>query len=81
MVFQVLGADVKYWFSMNEQSTMVHYGATSNLFPVDISTFEKEKFVYNHHFNLANAKAILACRELLPVVKIGPTWQLIFWTK
>ncbi|WP_042147945.1 glycoside hydrolase family 1 protein [Paucisalibacillus sp. EB02] len=70
VLFEHLGEQVKYWFTINEQSNMF-------LLPYlmefeDDTPLEKQKYEMNHIMTLAHAKAIKLCREMVPDAKIGP---------
>ncbi|MED1471627.1 glycoside hydrolase family 1 protein [Bacillus salipaludis] len=70
VLFEHLGDQVKFWFTINEQSNMF-------LLPYlmefdDQIPIEKQKYEMNHIMTLAHAKAITLCREMVPDSKIGP---------
>jgi len=70
VLFEQFGEEVKYWFTINEQSNMF-------LLPYLMEfnkelPLEKQKYEMNHIMTLAHAKAIHLCREMIPNAKIGP---------
>lgn len=70
ILFEHLGDQVKYWFTINEQSNMF---LLPYLMEFDADTsLEKQKYEMNHIMTLAHAKAIKLCREMIPDAKIGP---------
>ncbi|MDQ0175248.1 glycoside hydrolase family 1 protein [Bacillus chungangensis] len=70
ILFEHLGDQVKYWFTINEQSNMF---LLPYLMEFDADTpLEKQKYEMNHIMTLAHAKAITLCREMIPDAKIGP---------
>ncbi len=70
VLFEQLGDQVKYWFTINEQSNMF---LLPYLMEFDDKTpLEKQKYEMNHIMTLAHARAINLCRQLLPDAKIGP---------
>ena len=70
ILFEHLGNQVKYWFTINEQSNMF---LLPYLMEFDADTsLEKQKYEMNHIMTLAHAKAIKLCREMIPDAKIGP---------
>lgn len=70
VLFKNLGQDIKYWFTINEQSNMFllpYLMVFNNEIPL-----EKQKYEMNHIMMLAHAKAIKLFREMVPTGKIGP---------
>ncbi|EKO1912660.1 glycoside hydrolase family 1 protein [Clostridium botulinum] len=70
VLFKNLGQDIKYWFTINEQSNMFllpYLMVFNNEIPL-----EKQKYEMNHIMMLAHAKAIKLFREIVPTGKIGP---------
>lgn len=62
--FENFGDRVHYWLTINEQNMMVIYQSGGmNL---------HEKYQANHHMLLAQARAMIACHEMLPDAKIAP---------
>lgn len=70
VLFSNLGQDIKYWFTINEQSNMFLLPYLM-IFNNKIS-LEKQKYEMNHIMTLAHAKAINLFREMVPTGKIGP---------
>ncbi|EPY6471228.1 glycoside hydrolase family 1 protein [Clostridium sporogenes] len=70
VLFKNLGKDIKYWFTINEQSNMF---LLPYLMVFNNEIFlEKQKYEMNHIMMLAHAKAIKLFREMVPTGKIGP---------
>lgn len=70
VLFKNFGNDVKYWFTINEQSNMFllpHLMVFNDKIPI-----EKQKYSMNHIMTLAHARAIEIFREMVPNGKIGP---------
>ncbi len=70
MLFEHFGNEIKYWFTINEQSNMF-------LLPYlmvfdEAVSLEKQKYQMNHIMTLAQAKAIHLFRAMVPDGKIGP---------
>ena len=61
--FENYGDRVKHWLTINEQNMMVIF------FPYPS---EKDKYQANHHMLLAQARAMIACHELVKDGKIAP---------
>ncbi|WP_044642576.1 glycoside hydrolase family 1 protein [Risungbinella massiliensis] len=68
-LFHALGDSVKYWLTINEQNMMIMHG---NTIGTGKQSTEKELYQQNHHMMVAQAKAIIRFREILPDAKIGP---------
>ncbi len=70
VLFRNLGEDIKYWFTINEQSNMflLPYLMVFN----SETPLEKQKYEMNHIMMVAHAKAIKLFREMVPSGKIGP---------
>lgn len=71
VVFKEYGSKVKYWLSLNEQNMQICYGEWLGLAD-GVEDWEKDKYKINHIMNLAHAKAVIACHELVEGGKIGP---------
>ncbi len=69
--FQEFGNRVKYWLSINEQNMQICYGDWLGVSKNKETWFE-DKWKVNHILNLCNAKAVIACHELVENGKIGP---------
>jgi 6-phospho-beta-glucosidase len=70
VLYEHLGEQVKYWFTINEQSNMF---LLPYLMEFDSELpLEKQKYEMNHIMTLAHARAITLCREMIPDAKIGP---------
>lgn len=70
VLFKNLGKDIKYWFTINEQSNIFllpYLMVFNNKIPI-----EKQKYEMNHIMMLAHAKAIKLFRDMVPLGKIGP---------
>ena len=61
--FENFGDRVHYWLTINEQNMMIIYHPYES---------EKQKYQVNHHMLLAQARAMIACHEMLPDSKIAP---------
>ncbi|MBR0599794.1 glycoside hydrolase family 1 protein [Sinanaerobacter chloroacetimidivorans] len=70
VLFEHLGENIKYWFTINEQSNMFLLPYLM-VFDTDKS-LEKQKYEMNHIMTLAHAKSIQLFREMVPSGKIGP---------
>lgn len=62
--FENFGDRVHYWLTINEQNMMVIYQSGGKTL--------HEKYQANHHMLLAQARAMIACHEMLPDAKIAP---------
>lgn len=71
VVFKEYGSKVKYWLSLNEQNMQICYGEWLGI-AEGVENWDKEKYRINHIMNIAHAKAVLACHELVEGGKIGP---------
>jgi len=69
--FERFGDRVKYWLTINEQSTILYYPKFCGS-DVDEETEGKWKYKVSHNFTLGHAIAVKLCHELLPEAKIGP---------
>ncbi|MDO5409055.1 MAG: glycoside hydrolase family 1 protein [Lachnospiraceae bacterium] len=72
-LFREFGDRVKYWVSLNEQNVFIPDGYLNGFHPPKV-TDKKRMLQANHYANLANARAILSFRELVPDGKIGPSF-------
>mgnify|MGYP004507818733 FL=1 len=61
--FENFGDRVHYWLTINEQNMMIIYHPYES---------EKQKYQVNHHMLLAQARAMIACHEMLPDSKVAP---------
>ena len=73
VLFKKFSTKVRYWITINEQNVFIPMGYRWETHPPKISNLKK-MYQANHHVNLANAKAILAFKELVPNGKIGPSF-------
>jgi 6-phospho-beta-glucosidase len=71
VVFREYGDKVKYWLSLNEQNMQICYGEWLGV-AEGVKDWDKAKYRINHIMNLAHAKAVIACHELVKEGKIGP---------
>ena len=70
-MFREFGDKVKYWLTLNEQNMQIVYASWLGL-AKGVDDFEKAKYKMNHIMNLAHAKAVIACHEMVKDGKIGP---------
>ncbi|EIC85301.1 glycoside hydrolase family 1 protein [Serratia sp. M24T3] len=70
--FELYGDRVTYWLTINEQNMMILKGEVIGTLPPGTPDPQKVLYQQNHHMMLAQAKAMIACHELLPHAKIGP---------
>ena len=70
--FELYGDRVKYWLTINEQNIMILKGDVIGTLPPGAANPQKTLYQQNHHMMLAQAKAMIACHEMLPGAKIGP---------
>ncbi|QWA13274.1 glycoside hydrolase family 1 protein [Sodalis ligni] len=70
--FELYGGQVKYWLTINEQNMMILKGDVIGTLPPGTANPQKTLYQQNHHMMLAQARAMIACHEMLPEAKIGP---------
>ncbi|WP_410014660.1 glycoside hydrolase family 1 protein [Sodalis sp. C49] len=70
--FALFGDRVHYWLTINEQNMMILKGDVIGTLPPGTPDPQKTLYQQNHHMMLAQARAMIACHELLPAAKIGP---------
>ena len=70
ILFTEYGSKVTYWLTINEQNMMTLAGEI--LGTVKPGSPKRDIYQANHHMMLAQAKAMIACHEMLPQAKIGP---------
>ena len=70
ILFTEYGSKVTYWLTINEQNMMILVGEAIGT--VKPGSPKSALYQANHHMMLAQAKAILACHQMLPAAKIGP---------
>ncbi|MBD8162744.1 glycoside hydrolase family 1 protein [Erwinia persicina] len=70
--FALFGDRVKYWLTINEQNMMILKGDVIGTLPEGTPDPHKTLYQQNHHMMLAQARAMIACHEMLPAAKIGP---------
>ena len=70
VLFAEYGSKVTYWLTINEQNMMILAGEI--LGTVKPGSSKRDIYQANHHMMLAQAKAMIACHEMLPHAKIGP---------
>ena len=70
VLFEEYGSKVTYWLTINEQNMMILAGEI--LGTVKPGSPKRDIYQANHHMLLAQAKAMIACHEMLPQAKIGP---------
>ncbi|WP_413739164.1 glycoside hydrolase family 1 protein [Sodalis sp. RH21] len=70
--FELYGDRVNYWLTINEQNMMILKGDVIGTLPPGAANPQKMLYQQNHHMMLAQARAMIACHELLPQAKIGP---------
>ena len=62
--FKEFGDRVHHWLTINEQNMMIIYQTQNRTL--------HDKYQMNHHMLLAQARAMIACHEMLPDSKIAP---------
>ncbi len=72
VAFELYGSQVSYWLTINEQNMMILKGDIIGTLAPDTASVQKTLYQQNHHMMLAQARAIIACHEMLPRAKIGP---------
>ncbi|WAT02405.1 glycoside hydrolase family 1 protein [Rouxiella chamberiensis] len=72
MAFERYGDRVKYWLTINEQNMMILKGEVIGTLPPGTPDPQKALYQQNHHMMLAQARAMIACHQMLPTAKIGP---------
>lgn len=79
VVFQFFGDRVKYWLTINEQSTILFYPKFTGSVP-DEDNEDRWRYRVNHMFSLGHAIAVKLCREMVPDAKIGPAigWNISY---
>lgn len=70
--FELYGDRVNYWLTINEQNMMILKGDVIGTLPPGTPDPQKTLYQQNHHMMLAQAKAMIACHQMLPQAKIGP---------
>lgn len=70
--FELFGDRVKYWLTINEQNMMILKGDVIGTLPAGTPDPYKTLYQQNHHMMLAQARATIACHQMLPGAKIGP---------
>lgn len=70
VLFKEYGSKVDYWLTINEQNIMILVGELIGT--VKPGSPKSALYQANHHMLLAQAKAMIACHEMLPNAKIGP---------
>ncbi|WP_213989313.1 glycoside hydrolase family 1 protein [Sodalis sp. dw_96] len=70
--FELYGNQVNYWLTINEQNMMILKGDVIGTLPPGTANPQKTLYQQNHHMMLAQARAMIACHEMLPQAKIGP---------
>lgn len=70
--FRLYGDRVKYWLTINEQNMMILKGEVIGTLPADTPDPQRALYQQNHHMMLAQARAMIACHQMLPTAKIGP---------
>ncbi|WP_368250791.1 glycoside hydrolase family 1 protein [Enterococcus sp. 2201sp1_2201st1_B8_2201SCRN_220225] len=73
ILFKHFGEKVTYWVTMNEQNVFIPMGYRWETHPPAVNDL-KRMYQANHFVNLANARAILRFKELVPQGKIGPSF-------
>lgn len=71
-LFELFGDRIKYWLTINEQNMMILHGSVLGTQDPNLKDPKKELYQQNHHMLLAQAKAMIWCKKMLPDAKIGP---------
>lgn len=71
-LFEHFGARVKYWLTINEQNMMILHGAALGTLQPGLQNPKKELYQQNHHMLLAQARAMILCKKMLPDAMIAP---------
>ena len=72
ILFREYGSKVRHWLTINEQNMMILHGDALGTTRLRGLAAKKDLYQQNHHMFLAQAKATIACHEMLPDAKIGP---------
>jgi 6-phospho-beta-glucosidase len=71
-LFEHFGDRVKYWLTINEQNMMILHGSALGTLDPNLKNPKKELYQQNHHMLLAQARAMILCKEMLPEAKVAP---------
>ncbi|AET61160.1 glycoside hydrolase family protein [Paenibacillus terrae HPL-003] len=71
-LFENFGDRVKYWLTINEQNMMILHGSALGTLDPSLQDPKKELYQQNHHMLLAQAKAMILCKKMLPHAKVAP---------
>ncbi len=77
ILFREYGDKVTYWLTINEQNMMILHGDAIGTTTLTGEAAKKDLYQQNHHMFLAQARATIACHEMLPQAKIGPAPNIV----
>lgn len=77
ILFREYGSKIRYWLTINEQNMMILHGDAIGTTKLRGLEAKKDLYQQNHHMFLAQARAMIACHELLPEAKIGPAPNIV----
>ena len=72
ILFREYGTKVRRWLTINEQNMMILHGDALGTTRLRGMAAKKDLYQQNHHMFLAQARAMIACHELLGDAVIGP---------
>lgn len=71
-LFKTFGERVKHWLTINEQNMMILHGDVLGLVDKNDPDGQKKLYQQNHHMLLAQAKAMVACHNMVEFGKVAP---------
>ena len=69
--YEAFGDRVKYWLTINEQNMMIIYDMVGG------GQDQQKKYQMNHNMLLAQAKAMVACHEMVEGGKVAPAPNIV----
>lgn len=72
ILFREYGSKVKKWLTINEQNMMILHGDALGTTKLRGLAAKKDLYQQNHNMFVAQAKAMIACHEMLDDALIGP---------
>ena len=79
-LFENFGDRVKKWITINEQLIVMFASDMNGIYEKNSEKSMKLSYQMSHHMSLAEKKAMLACKELIPDAMIGPVtaFQMVY---